>query len=132
MTKLDVRTHHAIDATLCGTPVELAPGHCVVRLETLPCMAADASGLVHGGFVFGLADYAAMLAVNHPNVVLGSAETRFLAPVRAGQTVEARAACDPAEGRKHQVEVEAFCEGKPVFRGHFTCFVTERHVLAPS
>jgi acyl-coenzyme A thioesterase PaaI-like protein len=44
-------------------------------------MAADQRGLVHGGFTFGLADYAAMVAVNDPNVVLGAAEVRFLAPV---------------------------------------------------
>jgi acyl-coenzyme A thioesterase PaaI-like protein len=47
-------------------------------------MVVDAHGLVHGGFVFGLADYAAMLAVNDPNVVLGAAEARFLKPVRRG------------------------------------------------
>ena len=31
--------------------------------------------------MFGAADYAAMLAVNDPNVVLGNAELRFVAPV---------------------------------------------------
>jgi acyl-coenzyme A thioesterase PaaI-like protein len=48
-------------------------------------MAVDDRGLVHGGFVFGLADHAAMLAVNDPNVVLGAASTRFLKPVRVGE-----------------------------------------------
>ncbi|HSF38746.1 MAG TPA: hotdog domain-containing protein, partial [Thermoanaerobaculia bacterium] len=79
-------THLAIDRRLVGEPVELGPGTASVALVTVPEMAADERGLVHGGFVFGLADYAAMLAVNHPNVVLGSAETRFLKPVTVGET----------------------------------------------
>lgn len=32
-------------------------------------MAADEYRLVHGGFIFGLADYAVMLAINEPTVV---------------------------------------------------------------
>lgn len=39
---------------------------------------------------FGLADYAAMLAVNEPTVVLGKAEVRFLKPVKVGERLLAR------------------------------------------
>ena len=83
------QTHLGIDAGLCGSPVRLTDGHAEVRLATVPAMAVDESGLVHGGFVFGLADHAAMLAVNDPNVVLGGANTRFLKPVRVGEVVVA-------------------------------------------
>jgi len=48
-------------------------------------MAADARGLVHGGFTFGLADYAAMLAVNEPTVVLASAQTKLITPLPAAR-----------------------------------------------
>ena len=47
------------------------------------------------------ADYAAMLAVNDPFVVLGAAQTRFLAPVAVGERVIARAFREQHEGRKH-------------------------------
>ena len=82
-----VRTHLGIDRRLCGEPVELSEGRAVVRLATVAEMAADERGLVHGGFVFGCADYAAMLAVNDPNVVLGSGSLRFAKPVRVGETL---------------------------------------------
>ena len=72
------------DPRFCGTLVELGEGSARVALDAIDSMVVDAQGLVHGGFVFGLADYAAMLAVNDPNVVLGAAETRFLKPVRRG------------------------------------------------
>ncbi len=70
---MEIKTHLAIDRRLCGEPLELREGFASVELTTTREMEADSSGLVHGGFVFGLADHAAMLAVNHPNVVLGQA-----------------------------------------------------------
>ena len=86
---MDIHTHHLIDQELCGQPVDLQPGYCRVSFTATDRMAADDKGLVHGGFVFGLADYAAMLAVNDPHVVLGAAEVRFLKPVRIGAILSA-------------------------------------------
>jgi acyl-coenzyme A thioesterase PaaI-like protein len=122
-------THRAIDRRLCGEPLELAPGRARVELLSLPEMAADERGLVHGGFVFGLADHAAMLAVNHPNVVLGAAEVRFLAPVVVGERLVAEAEVVGEEGRKRRVAVRARRGEAEVFSGLFTCLVPERHVL---
>ena len=128
---MDIVTHEDIDPSLCGTPVEIAPGRSRVRLRTLESMKADRSGLVHGGFVFGLADYAAMLAVNQPTVVLGAAECRFLKPVRTGQELEAIAVLAPVQDRKHVVDVEVLLEDEAVFTGRFTCFVPKAHILDP-
>lgn len=124
------RTHLGIDPALCGELVALAPGRAELRLTTLASMAVDESGLVHGGFVFGLADHAAMLAVNDPNVVLGSASTRFLKPVRVGDALTARAECTAESGRKRSVGVEVLRGDEPVMTGELTCFVLDRHVLA--
>jgi acyl-coenzyme A thioesterase PaaI-like protein len=126
------RTHTAIDPRLCGTPVALEPGTARVELETVPEMAADERGLVHGGFVFGLADYAAMLAVNHPHVVLGSAQTRYLKPVVVGERLLAAASLLEEDGRKRRVAVEVRRGdrgGDVVMTGELLCFVPDRHVL---
>ena len=56
--------------------------------------------------MFGLADHAAMLAVNHPHVVLGSATSKFLKPVRVGETVVATATRTSEAGKRHVVAVE--------------------------
>ena len=82
-------THLAIAPRLVGEPLELGPGTARAALTLSPEMAADDRGLVHGGFAFGLADYAAMLAVNHPLVVLASSTVRFLAPTRVGERLVA-------------------------------------------
>ena len=60
---MEIGTHLAIDAELCGKVVDVSNGLSRVEMETTVRMAADEKGLVHGGFVFGLADYAAMIAV---------------------------------------------------------------------
>jgi uncharacterized protein (TIGR00369 family) len=126
---MEPNTHLAIDARLCGTPRALREGSAEVELTASEEMRADARGLVHGGFVFGLADYAAMLAINAPNVVLGSAETRFLAPVVVGEKLLASARVTAAEGKKQVVEVHVSRGLDRVFEGSFVCFVPTRHVL---
>ena len=121
-------THLAISPEWVGEPLELAPGTALARLLTRAEMAADERGLVHGGFAFGLADYAAMLAVNDPHVVLGAAETRFLAPVRVGEVLTARAVVESAEGKKHIVKCVVRTD-REVLSAVFTCFVLPRHVF---
>lgn len=132
-------THLAIDPKLCGEVIGLAPNQAEVELQTHASMAADERGLVHGGFLFGAADYAAMLAVNHPNVVLGSARVQFTAPTRAGERVRFVAVVTSEKGRKREVEVEgrpvtsgeSSGHAEPCFLGSFTCVVLDRHVLDP-
>ncbi|MGB5986029.1 MAG: hotdog domain-containing protein [Desulfobacterales bacterium] len=126
---MQIITHEKINPALCGKPLKVENGTSRVELLTTEEMAADASGLVHGGFIFGLADYAAMIAVNHPYVVLGGAEVKFLKPVRTGQRVVADAAVEETKGKKQQVRVSAAVGPETVFSGIFTCFVLDRHVL---
>ncbi|HSE95499.1 MAG TPA: hotdog domain-containing protein [Methylomirabilota bacterium] len=126
---LTPQTHDRIAAHLCGQPVELNTGRARVVLDTTPEMAADARGLVHGGFTFGLADYAAMLAVNEPTVVLASAETKFLGPVVTGDRLEAEAQVERSDGRKRWVTVVVRRAGTPVMEGQFLAVIPTRHIL---
>jgi len=126
---MNCTTHLAINTDLCGTVTALEEGRCVVTLTTTSDMAADAQQLVHGGFVFGMADYAAMCAVNDPYVVLGAAETSFLKPVRVGEILTAEAVVEEVKGKKRMVPVTVRRGVEEVFKGTFTCFVLESHVL---
>ena len=126
---MERRTHLGIDPSLSGHPVALAEGSATVELTTTAVMAADAEGLVHGGFVFSAADYAAMLAVNDPNVVLAAASMRFLAPVRVGEVVTLSAQVEGERGRKRSVAVEGRVGERAVVSGEFTAAVLDQHVL---
>jgi uncharacterized protein (TIGR00369 family) len=126
---MEIKTHEKIDQGLCGKPVKIEENYAEVELKTIEEMAADEKGLVHGGFIFGQADYAAMLAVNHPNVVLGGASVKFLKPVKVGENVLAIAKVVSEEGKKRIVDVVVKREDEEVFRGEFICFVLPEHVL---
>ena len=127
---MNIQTHELIDPRLCGRPLSVAPGFSRIELKTDEAMQVDDFGLVHGGFIFGLADHAAMLAVNHPHVVLAGADVKFLKPVKAGDAVVAEASVAESMGKKHVVAVTVRRGEEPVFTGDFICFVLDRHVLA--
>ena len=127
---MDIRTHDGICRSLCGCPTSLSIGYAKVVLTATEEMRVDEQGLVHGGFVFGLADHAAMLAVNEPFVVLGSSENRFLAPVRVGEELVAEAKVQSGGShRKRRVDVSVEVGGVEVFLGVFTTFSLSAHVL---
>lgn len=126
---MNINTHDCIDHSLCGTPLRVEDGKSRVEMVTTSSMAADEKGLVHGGFIFSLADYAAMIAVNHPHVVLGASDVKFLKPVCLGDTVTANATVQEVKGKKYWVSVCVARGKEEVFQGMFTCFVLDKHVL---
>lgn len=127
---MNIHTHQKIDQDLCGVPLIVENSYSKVQLQSSHNMAVDDSGLVHGGFIFGLADHAAMIAVNDPNVVLGAAEVKFLKPVKAGQSLVAEATVTNESAKKRLVNVVVKNDDMEVFEGAFSCFVLEKHVLS--
>jgi uncharacterized protein (TIGR00369 family) len=127
---MNLKTHLTINQSLCGKLLSIDEGVAVVKINTTSEMVVDNHNLVHGGFIFGAADYAAMAAVNDPNVVLGSAEVKFLKPSKSGDSVILKAKVTEANGKRRRVDVEGVDEtGTIIFFGIFTCFVLEKHVF---
>jgi acyl-CoA thioesterase len=126
---IELKTHTRINEELCGHLIELKPGYAKVRLDATREMLVDEMGLVHGGFTFAAADYAAMAAVNEPNVVLVSSECRFLAPIKVGDRVVFEAKELYRQTRKRTIHVVGHFEDIKVFEGEFMAVVLERHVL---
>ncbi|HEX5711321.1 MAG TPA: hotdog domain-containing protein [Sulfuricurvum sp.] len=122
-------THEKVNHAFSGEIVQLESGTSKVVLETIEVMRADELGLVHGGFIFSAADYAAMAAVNEPNVVLASSNCLFLSPVRIGDKVTFEAREHQKDGRKRTVSVKGYVHEIKVFEGEFKTVITERHVL---
>ena len=124
-----IKTHERINGHLCGEIVKMEVGYIETKLVTVTEMLADNIGLIHGGFIFSAADYAAMLAVNEKNVVLVASDCQFLSPVKMGDIVTFKAQVRHHEGRKRNVNVTAYVLDIKVFDGEFKTVVTERHVL---
>ena len=77
-----VYTYGAINQGLSGKITKLHVGDVEVVLETSKTMIADEEGLIHNGFLFNAANYAAMMTINHPNVVLVTSKCQFLFPIK--------------------------------------------------
>jgi len=124
-----IKTHEKINQNLCGEIIKMEEGYVELSLTTIAEMLADDVGLIHGGFIFGSADYAAMLAVNERNVVLVASDCQFLSPVKLHDVVEFVARVRHKEGRKRNVHVQAFVLDIKVFEGEFKTVITEKHIL---
>jgi len=124
-----LKTHERVNHDLNGEIIKLESGRVELKLETISEMVADEAGLIHGGFIFSAADYAAMVAVNEKNVVLVASDCQFLSPVKYGDIVNFIAKVRHKEGRKRNVNVTGHVLDIKVFEGEFKTVVTERHVL---
>lgn len=122
-------THENINRDLNGEILKLERGYVELRLTTNSEMVVDDQGLIHGGFIFSAADFAAMAAVNERNVVLVGSDCQFLSPVKFGDEVNFVARVRHKEGRKRNVYVEGHVLAIKVFQGEFKTVITDRHVL---
>jgi len=124
-----LHTHELINRVYSGDLVELKEGFAKVSLLTNEEMRVDSLGLVHGGFIFCAADFAAMAAVNDPNVVLSGATTSFLSPVRVDDEVIFTAKVRHKDGRKREVNVLGHVLDIKVFEATMKTVVLDKHVL---
>ena len=126
---ITLQTHLRINHNLSGELILIERGYVEVRLTTTAEMVADEMGLIHGGFIFSAADFAAMAAVNERNVVLVGSDCQFLAPVRFHDEVNFVARVRHQDGKKRDVYVTGHVLDIKVFEGEFKTVITERHVL---
>lgn len=123
------RSYKEADASVCGALVELEEGFARTELETMPNMAVDKEGLVHGGFVFSGGNYAAMVAINNPYAVVIGAEVKFLAPIEVGNVIEYEAKVLQAEAKKREIRVIGTVMDIKVFDGVFYVAIFEKHIF---
>lgn len=126
---MDLKTHKKIDKRFSGEVVDLKDGYSKVLLKCERFMSADEEGLVHGGFTFSAADFAAMCAINDPYVVLVGADVKFLAPVVVNDEVIFEANVIDKEKSRAKVEVLGRVGDKEVFRGIFKTYTLNKHIL---
>lgn len=86
--------------------VEAGDGRATVRMSVTEAMV-NGHDIAHGGYVFLLADTAFACACNShgPVTVAAGADVVFLAPARAGDVLEARAARRSVRGRSGVYDV---------------------------
>jgi len=125
----DLNTHQRIKNNLCGSLISLEKGYAKVNLLTTGDMLVDELGLVHSGFVFSAADYAAVAAVNEENIVVIGAKTSFLAPAKVGDLIEFEAKAKFEDSRKREIAVTGKINDIKIFEGVFHAVVLEQHIF---
>ncbi|NLC27359.1 MAG: PaaI family thioesterase [Campylobacteraceae bacterium] len=124
-----LKTHQQVKSSLLGSLVLLDRGHSKVNLLTTANMVIDELGLVHSGFVFSSADYAAATAVNEEHVVIIGARTSFLAPAKVGDLIEFEAKSKFEDSRKREITVTGKINDIKIFEGIFHAVVLEKHIF---
>ncbi len=122
-------THAKIKSTLVGTLIELKKSNAKVLLQTSHEMIVDEFGLIHSGFVFGAAEYAAVAAINEENVVIIGCRSKFFAPAKLGDSIEFEAKSRYEEARKREIKVIGSINEVKVFEGIFHAVILEKHIL---
>jgi acyl-coenzyme A thioesterase PaaI-like protein len=127
--KIDLNTHKKINQNLCGKLIEQSENYAKVKFEATEDMAVDDEGLIHGGFTFGAADFCAMATINHPYVVLTNSKSKFLAPIKVGDTVIFESEVIFDDDKRQEIIVTAKINDIKVYEGIFGTVVLKKHVL---
>ncbi|MBL0686922.1 MAG: PaaI family thioesterase [Sulfurospirillum sp.] len=125
----DLKTHEKIKINLCGNIIELDSGYSKTTLQTTQDMVLDDLGLIHSGFIFGAADYAAAIAVNEANFIVIDSRSQFLAPAKLNDLIEFEATAKFENSRKREIKVIANINEIKIFEGIFHAVILEEHIL---
>ena len=123
-------SHYEINQSLSGTLEELEDGYARVLFTATQDMVVDRRGMIHSGFIFGAANYAAMAAVNISTAILAVSKTNFLAPLSVNDEAVFEATAQQKDTRKRNVMVVGYFNNIKFFEGEFTIVVLEHHPLS--
>lgn len=124
-----LKSHQKIKNAYVGNITAMAKNQASVILQTTNDMIVDEFGLVHNGFIFGAAEYAAIAAVNQENIVIIGCRSKFFAPAKVGDIITFEAKGRFEEARKREVKVTGIINEIKVFEGTFQAVLLEHHIL---
>jgi len=125
----DLKTHTKVRSNLIGTIISLEKSKSKTTLQTTDEMKVDNLGLIHSGFIYGGAEYAAVVAVNEENLVVISSKVKFLAPAKSGDLIEFKAIAKFEDSRKREIKVVGEINEIKIFEGFFQAILLENHIL---
>ncbi|ARQ97502.1 acyl-CoA thioesterase [Campylobacter lanienae NCTC 13004] len=119
----------SINSTLCGGIINMKPNYAKTALMTSNEMVFDDEKLIHGGFIFGAAEWAAHVAINTQYSVTISAKVNLYAPAKVGDLVEFEAHAYFEESKKREIKVIGTIKDIKVFEGTYQVVVLEEHIF---
>ena len=115
--------------SVVGDLVDLQRNKAVVHFVPTDKMAMDESKMIHAGFVFNSASFAAMAAINKKYSVLIAADVKFLAPIELGHEVIFKAEAIQSDTKKCEVKVEGYLLDIKIFDSIFHIAVFDKKIF---
>ena len=113
----------------CGEILTLTRGAANVRFVPEESMVMDEeahNSLIHAGYIFNAASYAAMAAINKRHSVMIAADVKFLSPIELGHEVIFKAVATQMDTKKCEVKVEGFLLDIKIFDSLFHIAVLDK------
>lgn len=114
---------------IVGELLELYRDKAIVKFTPNERMAMDESKMIHAGFVFNSASFAAMAAINKKYSVLIAADVKFLAPIELGHEVIFKAEAIQSDTKKREVKVEGYLLDIKIFDSLFHIAVFDKKIF---
>ena len=114
---------------IVGELLELYRNKAVVKFTPNERMTMDESKMIHAGFVFNSASFAAMAAINKKYSVLIAADVKFLAPIELGHEVIFKAEAIQSDTNKCDVKVEGYLLDIKIFDSLFHIAVFDKKIF---
>ncbi|MGE5575998.1 MAG: transcription factor FapR [Syntrophothermus sp.] len=94
-------------------------------MDTEENMGFARTRIVRGHHIFAQANSLAVAIIDAPTALTGSAEIRFLRPVKVGERIVAKAQVVESVRNRFRVQVESRVEQEEIFHGDFVVFALE-------
>ena len=114
---------------IVGELTEIYRNKVVTRFAPTERMIMDESKMIHAGFIFNAASFAAMAAINKKYSVLIAADVKFLAPIELGHEVIFKAEAIQSDTKKCEVKVEGYLLDIKIFDSLFHIAVFDKKIF---
>ncbi len=125
----DLQVCTSMPSNIVGELVELYRNKAIVRFRPNERMIMDESKMIHAGFVFNAASFAAMAAINKKYSVLIASDVKFLAPIELGHEITFKAQAIQSDTKKCEVKVEGFLLDIKIFDSLFHIAVFDKKIF---
>lgn len=119
----------ALKSELVGSILKMTYEEVITKFVPTKQMISDESNLIHSGFIFNAANYAAMCLVNQPHAITIGAEVEFLAPVEFEQEMMFLATIKQSNAKKFEISVKGTLLDIKIFESVFHIAVFDKQLF---
>ena len=124
---IELQACNSLKSELVGSIVKITYEEVITKFIPTKQMISDESNLIHSGFIFNAANYAAMCLVNQPNAITIGSE--FLAPVEFEQEMMFLATIKQSNNKKFEIIVRGTLLDIKIFEATFHIAVFEKQLF---